>query len=173
MLIKEYTLPFPNDRSLNSIYDTQQDEVDNYKYNIEDLVNQCYIDTATWGLDFWEELLGISSVNSTIDQRRGAIKSALIGQGTVTVKVIEETAKAFTGGDVKVSENIEPFTFEVKFTGTKGVPPKFDTLQERINIIKPAHLLVKYTFTYNNWAFVGGFNWREISEDTWDQIRIR
>lgn len=175
MLIKEYTLPLLlADKSFKSIYEVQQGEVDEYKFNIDDIVNQCFVDKATWGLAYWEDLLGISlSDSSTLEQRRGAIKSALIGQGTVTVEIIKDIATTFTGGDVEIKEDIEPFTFEVKFVGVKGVPQKLNDLTDRINIIKPAHLLVKYTFTYNNWDFVSRFKWVEIKSGTWNELRTR
>ena len=147
----------------NINYEVQQVEMDSYDKSIIDLLNQCYVDTATWGLKFWEEFLGIITDESkAVDYRRSAIKAKLRGTGTITVKLIENVAESF-----------QPFTFEVKFVGSRGIPPNLDDLKNAINEIKPAHLCVQYTFTYTVWKEVRNLTWVQVKLDTWSNLKVR
>ena len=66
------------------------------KESIDDLVNNLYVDTATWGLDYFEEELGLKTDKSkTYEERRERIKAKKIGNGTTTIKMIKDTALAF------------------------------------------------------------------------------
>ena len=44
------------------ILDAQGYQIGAINYYINDLVNQCFIDTATWGLSLWEKEYGISII---------------------------------------------------------------------------------------------------------------
>lgn len=175
MQLNKYVLPqISNDTTIKSIFESQQIEVDSYQLNVRDLINQCFVDTATWGLAYWEGLLGIvTDENKTYERRREIIKSSLIGHGTVTIQLIKDTASAYSNGEVEVTENIEPFTFQVKFVGTKGIPPGLDELKKRLNLIKPAHLLVKYVIVYNTWGEVKTLTWANAQTGTWENLRVR
>lgn len=175
MLIKDYTPPsLYENLEFKNIVDVSQLENDEYNNLIEDIVNQCFINTATWGLDYLEKLIGITTDTSkALEQRREVIKSALIGHGTVTVGLIKETASAYSNAEVEVTENIEPFTFQIKFVGTKGIPLGLEDLKKRIDIIKPAHLLVKYVFIYNTWTDIQGLTWSSATTSTWEQLKVR
>ena len=50
------------------------------KESIEDLVNNLYVNTATWGLDYFEEELGLKTDKSkSYEERRERIKAKKIG----------------------------------------------------------------------------------------------
>lgn len=173
MLIKDYIPPFLFENiEFKSMLNVCQSEVDNINIVLEDIANQSFISTATWGLEYWERLLDIKVDKSKdIKLRREIIKSALTGHGTVTVQLIKDTAEAFAG-EVEINENIEPFTFEVKFMETKGFPFGLEDLKKRIDIIKPAHLIVKYTFTYNTWRECHD-TWRKTKNEVWKTLKVR
>ena len=84
---------------MEEIYRTQGYEVGQLQHNLEDLIDQCYIVTATWGLSRWEQMLGVATnMSLTYEQRREILMAKLRGQGTTTRKMIEDTAAAFSGG---------------------------------------------------------------------------
>lgn len=141
---------------------------------IEDLFNQCFLNTATWGLKYFESLLDIET-NKTkpFNERREIIKAALLGHGTVTIKLIKEVSESYTDSEIEIEENIRPFVFKIRFTGVKGIPKNLEDLKERINIIKPAHLIVEYDFTYNTWDMIKHMTWGEAKNITWEELRIR
>lgn len=159
-------------KTFTTLYDIQQTELDNYNNAIADIKNQCFIETATWGLKFWEEMFSIPIDESRPYQfRRSVIKAKLRGSGTVTVNLIKNVAESFANGDVEVVENITPYTFGVKFVGNKGLPPNLDDLKKAINEIKPAHLAVTYIFTYNTWGMISDKTWADCNALTWSQLR--
>ena len=66
------------------------------KESIKDLVNNLYVNTATWGLDYFEEKLGLQTDKSkTYEERRERIKTKKRGNGTTTIKMLKDTALAF------------------------------------------------------------------------------
>lgn len=59
---------------------------DEVRQNLNDILNQFFVATATWGLDSWEEFLGITTDTSkTIDARRQAIIQKINGSQTATL----------------------------------------------------------------------------------------
>jgi len=174
--LKKYLPSFiGNSKIFSKIYEIEQSEIDDYNNLIEDLVNQCFVEKATWGLSLWEDFLDIkANLSSPEDFRRSAIKAKLRGQGVVTVDLIKNVSESFSNGDVEITENIEPYTFEIKFVGTRGIPPNLEGLKKAIEDIKPAHLSIKYKFTYMTWDEFESYNrtwdqWEELNL-TWDEF---
>lgn len=158
----------------NAIYDTQGIELDSLWASISGILDQCFVDKATWGLKFWEEFLGIP-VDETkeTDFRRGVVKSKIRGVGTVTVKLMQTVAQSYDNGEINIIENPGEYNFTVKFTGIKGIPPNLDDLKKAIEEIKPAHLQVQYTFKYNMWEYVKTLTWQQVKENTWENLKVR
>ncbi|WP_138751793.1 putative phage tail protein [Paenibacillus sinopodophylli] len=87
------------------ISQTEGEEFDALLSIVGDSFNQRFIETATWELARWEQLLGITTdVLKPYDQRRSVIKSKLIGSGTVTKAMIKAIAQAYSNGDAEVTE---------------------------------------------------------------------
>ncbi|BDR84864.1 YmfQ family protein [Clostridium tetani] len=113
----------------------------------EDLIKQCFIDTATWGLSLWEDEYGIEAdLSKSYEERREILKAKKRGHGTVTKKLIKETAEAFSGGEVEIIEHPESYSFVVKFIGVYGIPKNMGDFKDMLETIKPAHL--GYTFEF-------------------------
>lgn len=149
-----------------SLIDAEGDEFDQYRTSVEDLLKQFYVETATWGLDLWEQMLGLSSyAGKPDDQRRSRIISKLRGMGTVTVSLIKNVAESYVYGTVEVTENHAAYSFTVKFVDPRGIPPNLDDLQTAIEEIKPAHLAVEYQFSYTVWGELNTWNqtWGELN----------
>lgn len=174
MKLKEYVPPFlTQSKIFNTNYDIQQGEIDSLNEAIEDIVNQCFVDSATWGLKLWEEFLNIKVDETKLaDYRRSSIKAKLRGSGTITVNLIRNVAESFQNGEVDVTENTSPYTFDIKFVGSKGVPPNLEDLKKAIEEIKPAHLAVTYSFTFNTWNNFKNSTWQQAADDTWDKLRV-
>lgn len=150
MLLNKYVPDFISSSKLfTTLYDVQQNEVDGVNNAIQDIINQCFIDTATWGLDYWESFLGIKTdKDKDINYRRSVIKAKLRGQGTVTTLLIKNVADSFSNADVSITEDPENYGFEIKFNSVIGVPPNLEDLKAAIEQIKPAHLSVTYAYKY-------------------------
>ena len=92
-----------------------------------DTLAQLWIDTATWGLDLWEQWAGLP-VDRTrpYSYRRSRIKAKLRGQGATTAEMLRSVVASF-GYDVSLVSDV-------------------GGIEAAVNEIKPAHL--DYWFTY-------------------------
>lgn len=141
-----------------SILNAQGVEIDQLKAGVYDVLSQFYVETATWGLELWEEMIGLKSyAGKPLDQRRSRIISKLRGMGTVTVSLIKNVAESYIYGTVEVMEHPEAYSFTVKFIDTRGIPPNLDDVKAAIEEIKPAHLAVDYQFTYTTYGEIKGW----------------
>lgn len=69
------------------------------------LMDQLCVDTATWGLRYWEQTLGIPvEPGKEPEYRRSRIRSKLRGSGVTTVALIKSVAESFSNGEVAVTE---------------------------------------------------------------------
>lgn len=167
--VPQYLLEY---KEFVEIYQTQGTETDDLNRAIDDILDQCSVDTATWGLKFWENFLGLPvDEGKPIDFRRSSIKAKLRGSGTITVSLLKNVAESFSNGEVEVTENIAPFTFQVNFVGTRGTPPNMDDLKRAIDDIKPAHLAVVYKFRFTIHSELKNKTHAQLSLFTHKQIR--
>ena len=115
----------------------------------EDTVKQLWIDTATWGLDLWEQWVGLPVDRSgSYGARRGRIKAKLRGQGTTTAEMIANVVASFgyDAEQVSVVEHSESYQFEVILSNLAEAPGDTEDIIDAVNEIKPAHL--DWWFTY-------------------------
>lgn len=173
MLLKKYLPPsLTNTQTFITLLNTEQIEVDEVNNTIQDIINQCYVVSATWGLTNWESFLRIvTDITKDIDYRRTVVMAKLRGTGTVTVSMIENVASSFSNGQVTVIEHPSIYSFEVQFTGTRGIPPNLTDLENAIEQIKPAHLAVTYTFIFNTYNQVGALTYNSLASYTQDELR--
>lgn len=139
---------------------------------VQDLLAQLNVSSATWGLSLWEGALGLSTeAAKDTDYRRTRVISKLRGHGSTTAALVEAVAASFSNGDVDVIQYPEESRFEVKFTGTIGIPPNLDDLKAAIEEIKPAHLACSYIIIYRTWSMIGTKTWGELASKTWDDVK--
>ncbi len=178
----EYTIPdlmrylpwyYHESREMLKLQETVAEEVGALRYYaIPDLLKQFFIKTATWGLDYWENELGlVTDRSNSYVRRREIIQAKLRGSGTSTKERIKSVATAFSGGEVDVIEYTDEYRFEVKFIGVLGIPPNMAGFLAMLDEIKPAHLGYAISYTYTVWNMLLPLNWNEAGTRTWGQIR--
>lgn len=174
--VKSYITPlYAVDLTTSNILDAGATELQNFEDNITDVLNQYFVDTATWGIANWEIFLGVKTDETKpIDQRRSVIKSKIRGSGTVTVELIKNVAEAYDNGTVSVSEDNANYKVTITFVRNHGIPPNIVDIQNALRDIIPAHLDVSYAFTYLTWDELDAhiFQWDEIDSFamTWDEF---
>lgn len=133
-------------KTYQEIFKADGEQIDLLSSNIEDIKKQLNVETATWGLIFFEKELTIKTdLNKPISERRSVIKSKIRGSGKVDHIQIKLVADAYTNGNVLVSFNGHII---VKFNSTLGIPANLDDLKNALEEIKPAHLAINYEFRY-------------------------
>jgi hypothetical protein len=133
----------------SAIVTAEASEFETLNADVADVLDQFFVDTATWGLDMWESICGIATdISKPYDQRRSVIKSKLRGYGTVTTAFVQSVAESYANGDVDVIEDPANYTITVKFVSEIGVPPNLPDIEQALRDIIPAHLAVDFAFKY-------------------------
>ena len=121
-------------------------EHENIRLILNDLLDQLFIDTATWGLDYFEEFLNI--IPKTTDDyqtRRTRIKILLNAHDVSTIKFMTDLANKFISDkSAQIIEHNSEYWFEV-FFNIDGLISLGD-LRAAIELYKPAHLGFKIVF---------------------------
>ena len=153
------------------IQDSFTVEANSINDEVENTLNQFFVDSATYGLDYWEKMLGISKNNNDIQTRRENIKAKMRSRGTTSIEVIKNICEAYSYGEVEIVVDHSNYSFEINFIGSIGVPKAFAELDKTINEIKPCHLAHSYKFNYNTHADLSKFTHEQLANYTHDEIR--
>lgn len=124
--------------------DTESEEHERMRLKLLDIAKQFNVNTADWGLERWEDLLGIEYVgNRSIEFRRTIILARLGNAESVTgaflTKLINEYIPGKTG---KVESH--PETYSVNFIIPHISKNDFLEMVKSVNIYIPAHLGREY-----------------------------
>lgn len=81
---------------MQAVLDAKGVEHDDLKADIQDVVNQLNVQTATWGLKIWENGLGLP-INEALanETRRARILGRLKGQGIATKAKVKQVVETF------------------------------------------------------------------------------
>lgn len=174
--ISHYVPPFfARTKEFRCLHEAEGNELGLAYHNIRDSLEQCFLDTSAWGLIRWEEMYGITTnLSLSYEQRREMIAARIRGQGTTTRQMIEETAAAFSGGEVEVIEDNRSSLFIVRFVGIKGIPRNMQSFIDMLEDVKPAHLAYRFEYRYTLWNDIQGVNWTwgSLSDKTYDEVKV-
>ena len=146
-------------------------EANSINDEVENTLNQFYVDSATFGLDYWEKMLGVSKNTFDYQTRRENIKAKMRSRGTTSIEVIKNICEAYSYGEVEIIVNHSDYSFIVNFVGSIGVPKAFAELDKTIEEIKPCHLAHSYKFNYNTHKDVSSYTHEQLANYTHNEIR--
>lgn len=131
------------------IIEAEQIEADTLVEEIAETLKQCFVETATWGLDYWEDMLFLpKGTGKAYDERRSNIYARLRNTRTTTVEVVKELASSFFGAEnVIITEHNENYYFNIEFENIEVDTVKLQDVINVIEIYKPAHLNYYFTFS--------------------------
>lgn len=160
-----------------NLLDREADELASLNSAIFGIIEQWFVETATWGLPAWERVLGIvTDPLKPLDQRRSVIKSKLRGTGTITVELIQNVAESYANGTVQIIEDYPHYTVTIKFISTRGIPANLEDIRNALREIIPAHLAVVFEFTYLTWSELDseGLSWDTFDTLglTWNELEV-
>jgi len=101
--------------------------------------------TATWGMDQWERILGISPKQGmTLEQRRQAVMSKFSGKRLATKEAVEDLIHTITGHQTMITEQFAKYQLELSFLGDEPGFLEMDAeaLYESVKNVLPAHLQI-------------------------------
>jgi len=199
--IKSYVPKYYQDsKHVQSILQTNGNESIRLHSSIYDVLDQFYIETATWGLDLWEELFGIETDYLVpIEIRREELILRFKGFYKVGVDTLLEQAEKFW--ESTVTQDPSNYTVTVQITQIRAVeesldPKKFKRFVHRMKAMVPSHIELIIKFSYVPWqevldsdlrfSEVGLFSWHQfmtqyykgpkyIFQDatTWEEVQSR
>lgn len=121
-------------------------------------------------LEYYEKEAGITTVSSSIEDRRSAVMAKWLSDGVPSLEMIQQVADFWNNGKVICSYSGQTITVEFV---DKGIPTGIDELKAAIEDVKPAHLAVEYIYTYNTWDNIKTMTWNEVSDTTWEGLLVR
>lgn len=126
----------------NAIMQANATEAEFKRAQAEDLLNQLFVSTATWGLDYWDSVLALSPApRMLIDKRRERILVKLRGSAPATIDNLLKILNAFAqNNDAEIIEYNEEYRFEAYFPAHDGFTINLADVYHAINEVKPAHL---------------------------------
>lgn len=106
----------------------------------DEVFAQLFPQTATWGIMYWEWLLGIPPNDSlSIEQRRTRVLTRMQTRWPMTKERMEQLVRTFSQDkQAFIREFFDQYRFEVLFSLTQSVD--LGTVYEVIEEAKPAHL---------------------------------
>lgn len=116
-------------------------EHEKYRLLIDEITNQFYIETATWGLADWERILGLKpDADDSYEQRRNRILLKLQSHNTSTLEFMAALIKRYckAGTEVTIYENETPYTFRIDVSNGSVLYSR--DLLDALETYKPAHL---------------------------------
>ncbi|MFS8639313.1 MAG: YmfQ family protein [Symbiobacteriaceae bacterium] len=161
---------YETSRVVRSMLDAAGAELDELRRALDEVLAQFFVRTSTWGLDKWEEALGLPPApNLTEAERRDRIVSHIRGTGTATISVVRQVAEAYDKGSIDIIEDHAAYTVIVRFVDTRGVPTNIDDLKAAVRAVLPAHLDVVYQFRYLLWSELDA---RQLTWEALDQMAL-
>lgn len=129
------------DDNFKAVADTCSAEHDRIRLQTQDIFQQLFIETATWGLSYWENVLRVKpNAGDDYIQRRNRILMRFQSVQTTTPAYIESLVKRYmsAGSVVEVEEENPDYDFRI--VTTNGNILYIADMVEAINMAKPAHL---------------------------------
>lgn len=124
--------------------DAESGEHERMRIALLDIEKQFNVKTAEWGLDKWEELLGIATDKTkSIKERRIAVQEKLTKPGSVTVEFLKKLIDAYLeAGESNITEY--PAGYAVKITFPGNGTWQIRNIEKAVREYIPAHLGWRY-----------------------------
>lgn len=111
---------------------------------IQQLQEQAFPETATWGLPYHEQKYGIVPQPQKEELRRAAIINFRNSKAPTNVARLELILEGITGIPIRITENISAYTFLVGFQEADF--PNLEEARRKVAELKPSHLAVVWAF---------------------------
>lgn len=114
-----------------------------------DWLEQLTIDTATWGLKYWEQAYGVTpQITDTVEERRGRVKAKMRSPQTVTAAMLENLTDSYINGQSVVTELPRQHKVQIQLNGDYGIPSNLDSLTAALLEVLPSHVTYEYLYRY-------------------------
>lgn len=134
---------------------------------LNDFYSQIFLDYSTWYLELKEKEMSINKRLDDLDKRRVYVKTRLLGVGTATKELLENTANTVNG--VKVEVDFKDMTVILKFIRVEN--NKYLGLVKRsLETMIPYHLDMVLEYEHINWGELKDVTWGAVKPYTWESV---
>ncbi len=139
--ILKYLPPFlGKDKSFKAVNNADSTEHDAIRADLQDLLDQLYVLTATWGIEKWEELVDVTPQRETdIESRRAAVLLKLKKPPSVTVTFLENLINQYIA-DKSGTVADHPETYSTDFNVPLLDKENMAGMTRDVRIYIPAHI---------------------------------
>lgn len=147
--LKRYLPQFlEHDPTFAATMESLSKEHEKQRLALRDITKQFFVTTATWGLDDWEDFLGITTdTNKTVDARRQAIIQKINGNNVVTLEFLTRLVNTYVAdGQAFIIDRPGTYSIDILYHG--GQVLDYQALRTSVTTYIPAHLgfkLITYT----------------------------
>lgn len=151
------------------LFEVMGREIQDARNIYDDLRNQLFPETATWGLFYWERRYGIETdMTLDIETRR---RNVIMKRGTWTwapmnpARLEKIVSDMCDGRNVSLKENVAPYTFSISIDlahDTNIIP--FGAIKQRIDALKPSHQ--NYRLYFFSQAATAATSWIDCTVTT-------
>jgi hypothetical protein len=147
------------DKDFKAVADTCSEEHDLIRLELQDIFQQFFVTTATWGLSYWEAILDVTpDATDGYTKRRRRILLRLQSSQTSTVAYMITLAKRYfaSNANVEIKEDNANYAFRII---ADAVSFDITGLIEAINTYKPAHLalIIVHSLTGTGSFYLGAY----------------
>ena len=136
---------------------------------INDIVSQCFISTATWGLDILERQAGIEpDTNRPIEERRAILQGRYNGVAVASIEYIKQMLLSWGIRQVDVHNVYGEYRVELIIDGTSESILSPVDIQNQIDMVIPVHYqsLIRYMLSWSTLDNYG-YTWND-----WDNLQL-
>ncbi len=138
---------YREDDFINSFFNAEAKQIEKADNTINKLstilhFNRLDADGCKW----WEKLLKITDIASTISDRQARIRAKWISDGHNTAELIQNVCDSWKNGEVDV--DFVDGKIKLTFDGDYGIPADMDGLINSINIVKPTFIALWIVYKY-------------------------
>jgi hypothetical protein len=152
------------------IYQVMGLGLDEVRLRFNELPDQAFPETATWGLKYWEQRYGLTDTEGkSIALRRQEVLSYRGAKAPLNPKKVEAILSAITGREVVVTEDVAPYTFAVEvLDGDSGFD--YAAVIRRIKRLKPSHQAFTFRLTLPTATIRSGlFTESRLTVEVWPE----
>lgn len=132
---------YPDSKETAAFQEALQPEVGLIWAARDSLLRQLDPYTADWGLDYWEDALGLlPGGGMELDVRRRQIVAKLQGRAATTPEVLKTVAETLLGVRVTVVEHFSQYRVELETEAGYRPGGGMDRVRKQLRDIMPAHL---------------------------------
>ena len=134
---------------------------------INDLYKQIFLDYADWYINIKEREMSEANKTAGITERRNYVKTRLLGVGTATKEMLENTINAVSG--VTVNINFKDMLILMDFIEAEN--NKLITFSKNILAeIIPYHLDFDISYKHIIWEEPKKVTWGDMKKYTWNDV---